>query len=35
MYREAEEQFKSALKQQEMVETFHYLAKVSKSSSFG
>jgi tetratricopeptide repeat protein 8 len=28
MYREAEEQFKSALKQQEMVETFHYLAKV-------
>ncbi|XP_012873240.1 PREDICTED: tetratricopeptide repeat protein 8 isoform X2 [Dipodomys ordii] len=28
MYREAEEQFKSALKQQEMVDTFHYLAKV-------
>lgn len=30
MYREAEKQFKSALKQQEMVDTFLYLAKVSK-----
>lgn len=29
MYREAEKQFKSALKQQEMVDTFLYLAKVS------
>ncbi|XP_058423502.1 tetratricopeptide repeat protein 8 isoform X3 [Diceros bicornis minor] len=28
MYREAEKQFKSALKQQEMVDTFLYLAKV-------
>ncbi|XP_007526886.1 tetratricopeptide repeat protein 8 isoform X3 [Erinaceus europaeus] len=28
MYREAEKQFLSALKQQEMVDTFHYLAKV-------
>jgi tetratricopeptide repeat protein 8 len=32
MYREAEKQFKSALKQQEMVDTFLYLAKVSKYS---
>lgn len=29
LYREAEKQFKSALKQQEMVDTFLYLAKVS------
>lgn len=29
MYREAEKQFKSALKQQEMIDTFLYLAKVS------
>lgn len=34
MYREAEKQFKSALKQQEMVDTFLYLAKVSKYSKF-
>lgn len=32
MYREAEKQFKSALRQQEMVDTFLYLAKVSKYS---
>ncbi|KAK1339421.1 hypothetical protein QTO34_020104 [Cnephaeus nilssonii] len=31
MYREAEKQFKSALKQQEMVDTFLYLAKVYTS----
>ncbi|KAM6171004.1 tetratricopeptide repeat protein 8 isoform 5-T5 [Erethizon dorsatum] len=31
MYREAEKQFKSALKQQEMVDTFLYLAKVYMS----
>lgn len=29
MYREAEKQFKSALKQQEMIDTYLYLAKVS------
>jgi tetratricopeptide repeat protein 8 len=28
MYRDAEKQFKSALKQQDMVDTFLYLAKV-------
>ncbi|XP_038967994.1 tetratricopeptide repeat protein 8 isoform X4 [Rattus norvegicus] len=31
MYREAEKQFKSALKQQEMVDTFLYLAKMEKN----
>jgi tetratricopeptide repeat protein 8 len=28
MYRDAEKQFKSALKQQEMIDTYLYLAKV-------
>lgn len=35
MYREAEKQFKSALKQQEMVDTFLYLAKVSVPNRSG
>lgn len=32
LYREAEKQFKSALKQQDMVDTILYLAKVSRYS---